>query len=113
MCRNCRRQTQVLRWRDRLFGSVVDELVRGSDDIDVYVLSGEEDTLRPPAKPVLERHSAWSADGWALAVVLLCTVLAWLVFPVFGESNLIMIYLLGIVAVARRSDVDPPSWPRS
>ena len=39
--------------------------------------------------------------------MVLCTVLAWLVFPFFGESNLIMIYLLGIIAVARRSGRGP------
>jgi two-component system, OmpR family, sensor histidine kinase KdpD len=96
-----------MRWRDRIFGSVVDDLVWGSDEIDVYVLSGEADTLRPQAAHVLERHSDWPAYGWGLAVVVLCTVLAWLVFPFFGESNLIMIYLLGVVAVARRSGRGP------
>ena len=93
---------KVLRWRDRLFGSVVDELVWRSNGIDVYVLSGEEDHARPPAEPVPEPPRAWSAYGWALAVVVLCTVLARLVFPVFAEANLIMIYLLGVVAVAKR-----------
>jgi two-component system sensor histidine kinase KdpD len=96
-----------MRWRDRIFGSVVDDLVWGSDEIDVYVLSGEADTLRPQAAHMLERHSDWPAYGWGLAVVVLCTVLAWLVFPFFGESNLIMIYLLGVVAVARRSGRGP------
>jgi two-component system sensor histidine kinase KdpD len=98
---------KVLRWRDRIFGSVVDDLVWGSDEIDVYVLSGEADTIRPQAMHLLERHSNWPAYGWGLAVVMLCTVLAWLVFPLFGGPNLIMIYLLGVVAVARRSGRGP------
>jgi two-component system sensor histidine kinase KdpD len=79
----------------------------GRDEIDVYVLSGEADTLRPQAMHMLEQHSDWPAYGWGLAIVVLCTVLAWLVFPFFGESNLIMIYLLGIVAVARRCGRGP------
>jgi two-component system sensor histidine kinase KdpD len=98
---------KVWRWRDRIFGSVVDELVWGSDEIDVYVLSGEADTLGPQTMHMLERHSDWPAYGWGLAVVVVCTVLAWLVFPLFGESNLIMIYLLGVVDVARRSGRGP------
>jgi two-component system sensor histidine kinase KdpD len=98
---------KVWRWRDRIFGSVVDELVWGSDEIDVYVLSGEADTLRPQVVHMLERHSDWPAYGRGLTVVVLCTVLAWLVSPLFGEPNLIMIYLLGVVAVARRSGRGP------
>ncbi len=31
------------RWRDRLRGSLVDEIVRGSGEIDVYIISGERD----------------------------------------------------------------------
>ena len=69
-----------------------------SDEIDVYVISGEADDARPQAMHMLEQHSDWPAYGWGLAIVVLCTLLAWLVFPFFGEANLIMIYLLGIVA---------------
>jgi two-component system sensor histidine kinase KdpD len=101
---------RVLRWRDRIFGSVVDDLVWHSDNIDVYVLSGEEDTLRPQAVRTPEPPRDWLAYGWGLAVVALCTVLAWLVLPVFAEANLIMIYLLGVVAVAWRYGRGPSIW---
>jgi two-component system sensor histidine kinase KdpD len=101
---------KVLRWRDRIFGSVVDDLVWHSDNIDVYVLSGEEDTLRPQAVRAPEPSRDWLAYGWGLAVVALCTGLAWLVLPVFAEANLIMIYLLGVVAVAWRYGRGPSIW---
>src|SRR4029077_19179617 len=29
------------RWRDKLFGSMLDQLVRGSGDVDVYVITGD------------------------------------------------------------------------
>ncbi len=35
------------RWRDMAFGSVLDELVRHSGEIDVYVISGDPDTPAP------------------------------------------------------------------
>jgi two-component system sensor histidine kinase KdpD len=91
-----------LRWRERVFGSVVDELVWRSDEIDVYVLSGEEGDARPPTTPSLEQPSDWPAYGRGLAVVVLCTALAWLMRLYFAEANLIMVYLLGVVMVARR-----------
>src|SRR5574341_35247 len=37
------------RWREIVFGSVVDELARNTEDIDVYVISGEHDASRPPS----------------------------------------------------------------
>ncbi|MEO6906674.1 MAG: universal stress protein, partial [Abditibacteriaceae bacterium] len=34
------------RWRERIFGSVVDEIIRRSGDIDVYVITGEESVTK-------------------------------------------------------------------
>ncbi|MBI4012756.1 MAG: sensor histidine kinase KdpD, partial [Candidatus Rokubacteria bacterium] len=90
------------RWREVLFGSVVNELVRKSGDIDVYVITGE----REAAPSVRERARAqvtnWSAYAEATGVVALSTITAWLVFRHFELSNLIMLYLLGVVLVATR-----------
>lgn len=98
------------RWRDVVYGSVVDELVRHSDEIDVYVISGEENAPQPQALPTRERSSDWSAYGRGLALVMLCTVLARLMFPHFEEANLVMVYLLGVVVVARRYGRGPAIW---
>src|SRR5215510_8476321 len=92
------------RWREIVFGSVVDELARNTDDIDVYVISGEHDNSRPPSTRPPDHTSDWSAYGWALAVVVLCTVLDWLMFPVFEKANLVMVYLLGVTVVAVRGE---------
>ena len=92
------------RWREIVFGSVVDELARNTDDIDVYVISGEHDDSRPPSTRPPDHTSDWAAYGWALAVVLLCTVLDWLMFPVFEKANLVMVYLLGVTVVAVRGE---------
>src|SRR2546427_7071998 len=92
------------RWKEIVFGSVVDELARNTDDIDVYVISGEHDDSRPPSTRPPDHTSDWSAYGWALAVVVLCTVLDWLMFPVFAKANLVMVYLLGVTVVAVRGE---------
>src|SRR5262252_8850135 len=90
------------RWREIVFGSVVDELARNTDDIDVYVISGEHDDSRPPSRRLPERPSNGSAYGWSVLVVMLCTVLAWLLLPALEKANLVMVYLLGVIAVAMR-----------
>jgi len=49
----------------------------------------------------------WAAYGRAVAIVALCTALAFLLFPYFELSNLIMVYLLGIIGVAARAGPGP------
>ena len=91
------------RWRDRLFGSPVDAVVRGSGEIDVYVISAAE--REPTAEPVrsgprqLPSTSEWIGS---IGTVLLCTAVCWLMFGRFDRSNLIMVYLLGNAFVATR-----------
>jgi two-component system sensor histidine kinase KdpD len=95
------------RWKELIFGSVVDELVRRSGAIDISVINGDHDNPNPPPALVLERTSSWSAYGWGLLSVVVCTALAALVFRAFSEANLAMIYLLAIVVVAMRGGRGP------
>ena len=94
-------------WRRILLGSVVDALVRGSGDIDIHVVSGEG--APAPVRPLRPRPHApdWGSYGLALAVVAGCTGTAWLMFSHFSLSNLIMVYLLGVVGVATRASRGP------
>ncbi len=90
------------RWQEIVFGSTVDELVRRSGDIDVYVISAAEEEQRAGPLPALERTSGNAAYGWGVLAVVICTALTALMFPYFDEANIIMVYLLGIVVVAIR-----------
>lgn len=90
------------RWRALLAGSPVDELIRGSGVIDVYVISGGADERAPQAAPALEPSSPARAYTWAALVVLACTLLAELAHPTFELTNLVMLYLLGVLLVALR-----------
>jgi two-component system sensor histidine kinase KdpD len=92
------------RWKEIVCGSIVDELARNTDDIDVYVISGEHDDAQSPSPRLPERTRNGSAYGWALAVVMLCTALDWLLFPAFEKANLVMVYLLGVTVVAMRGE---------
>jgi two-component system sensor histidine kinase KdpD len=92
------------RWRDIVFGSLLDDLVRRSGDIDVYVINGSpsEPTTELPPLRLPPRTSPWAAYAWSIGVVFGCTLLARLMFPFFAESNLVMVYLFGIVFAAAR-----------
>jgi two-component system sensor histidine kinase KdpD len=78
----------------------VNDLVRRSGDIDVYVITGEREGPRAPA---LARPAAavdWQAYLQATGLVALCTAVAWTMFPYFAPANLIMVYLLGTILAA-------------
>ena len=98
------------RWRELVFGSVVEEIIKHSGDIDVYVISGEQGDSRPLFTPLRERASDWVSYTWGLGSVALCTVLAWQLFPHLAEANLIMLYLLGVAVVAMRFGRGPAIW---
>jgi two-component system sensor histidine kinase KdpD len=95
------------RWKEILFGSTVDELVRQSGEIDVYVMTGDQAAAPPPPPAYIERTSDWSAYGWGLLAVVLSTLIAWAMLPYFALANLIMVYLVGVVIVATRCGRGP------
>ncbi len=87
-------------WKRFLLKSPVDKLVRMSGETDVYVISGEAGekreanyTIRPPKIPL-------SDYGAGLLLFILATLLCFLMFPYFHLSNLIMVYLLGVMITA-------------
>jgi two-component system sensor histidine kinase KdpD len=90
------------RWREALFGSVVNELVRQSGDIDVYVITGDREGPQPPAAERPAPPGDWQGYIHAAGVVAGCTAVAWAMFPFFAPANLIMVYLLGTVLAAWR-----------
>ena len=90
------------RWKRIAMGSIVDTLVQGSGEIDVYVISGDRDDSRPlPPRP-WRRRTDWAPYGAAAASVAISTAIAWAMFAHFALSNLIMVYLLSVIIVATR-----------
>ena len=96
------------RWQRALLGSIVDALVQGSGDIDIYVISsGREDGQPVPAVRRRPAPADAPAYGWAIAAVAVATAICWLLASVSELSNLVMVYLLGIVVVAMRTGRGP------
>jgi len=96
------------RWKDKIFGSLLDEVVRGSGEIDVYVISGDtgEAIPKPAVKPV-SRKSNMREWLLSVAIVAACTAISALMFSYFSLVDLAMVYLLGIMIVASRTGKGP------
>jgi two-component system sensor histidine kinase KdpD len=91
----------VATWRQRLSGTLLDELVSRSGGVDVFVISGEPEEVRPnlpTARPTRDPRPYL----WALATVGVSSAAAALAQPFLGLANLAMLFLLGVVAVAAR-----------
>ncbi|MBA2487182.1 MAG: sensor histidine kinase KdpD [Nitrospira sp.] len=89
-------------WKEWIFGSVVDDLVRGSGDMDIYVMTGEAGPSKPMVTGPLQRTRNRRNYGYAAAVVVACTALSWVMSPYFSQPNLIMVYLFGVAIAATR-----------
>jgi two-component system sensor histidine kinase KdpD len=91
------------RLRDYFIPSPVDEIIRLSGEIDVHVIKGEDGPVRKPAAaPVTTDSLDWRAIAAGLAVTGVSTGVCFAMYPFFDLSNLIMVYLLGVMAAAVR-----------
>lgn len=90
------------KWLDLFTGSPVDDLIRHSGDIDIYVISGE--AMKPAAPASLRSHITSPLRNYLLSMLTvgLATTLAGLLFRRTELADIVMIYLLGILVVATR-----------
>ncbi len=95
-------------WRARLFGSTVETLVRQSGDIDVYVVTGDEEQEPRPRRSFLATRPAPVREyGFAVAVVAIVTLVGWLALRRLSVTDVAMAYLLGAMIVASRCGRGP------
>ena len=91
------------RWRDFVFPSFLEEIVRSSGDIDVYVISGDEAAATAPraeqGRPPTIHPRAYVAS---VATVVAATGIAWALFGRRQLADVVMVYLLGIIVVSMR-----------
>jgi two-component system, OmpR family, sensor histidine kinase KdpD len=95
------------RWKDVLFGSVRDELVRGSGGIDVFIISGEEGGGWPAAEKRSNPERDLRGYVAALLVTGLTLGLCISVRSYFEPTNLAMLMLLSVVGISSKSTRGP------
>ncbi|HEY9756955.1 MAG TPA: sensor histidine kinase KdpD [Oculatellaceae cyanobacterium] len=91
------------RWRERLFGSIVDDLIRKSGNIDVYVITGDHTGSAEPVQSTQHKPSFnYKSYLSSMLVIALATGLARLLSPHFHLVNVVMVYQLAVVIIAAR-----------
>ena len=91
------------RLRDIIFGSLADDLVRRSGNIDVLLVTGEEQDATHRPIVTRDRGLNLSSTLYALFIVVLCTGLSLLLEPYVEVATIAMLYILGAVVAARRT----------
>jgi two-component system sensor histidine kinase KdpD len=95
------------RWKDFLFRSLADELIRHSKEIDIYIITGDRIEMKPPTPVPVKRRIPWKIYGISAGIIALATVIDCLLYSYVGLSNLIMVYLLGVIGVALLGRLGP------
>lgn len=78
----------------------VDQLVRISGGVDVYVTAGEPGEQREATYVMRPKRVQLSDYGGGVLYPLLATLACFAMYPYFHLSNLIMVYLLGVMLTA-------------
>ncbi len=94
------------RWQGLIRRNLADEIVRSSGEIDIYIMTGDASQVSNQNSKT-PNHTPWKIYGFSFAIVSLATLLNSLVYPFYGHSNLVMVYLLGIIVVALFGRVRP------
>jgi two-component system sensor histidine kinase KdpD len=90
------------RWREILTSTLADELIRGSGDIDVYVVTGDAQDKKLSEASFWKTQAHWKSY---LAAPLMVGVFTLFMLPLRGfvePISLVMFYLIGVVSVALR-----------
>jgi two-component system sensor histidine kinase KdpD len=88
------------RWQEFIRGSMIDNLLRQSGDIDVYVVASSDQPWLPPEDNPLMIHSSWPRYLWSVLLVAIATGLGFMIGGRIAPTNLVMLYLLTVVVAA-------------
>ncbi len=88
------------RWREWLAGSIVDQIIRRSGDIDVYVISSSESAAKARRQAAGGPPARWRDVLAGAALVALATLLGQPFREMIAPTNLVMLYLAAVVLAA-------------
>ncbi len=105
--------TQIMVWktvrpriRSLFFRNLADEIVRHSEEIDVYIMTGKKNPgIAQPSNTSALTPQSWKNYFFSIITVVLATGLNFLLYPFLNTSNLIMVYLLGVTIVALSGNI--------
>lgn len=88
------------RWQELWSGSIVDQLIYASGDIDVYVISARAELSKPKLPTEWQIHRPWRRYVLGLLLVVISTSLGILIRGNLEPANLVMLYLASTVISA-------------
>lgn len=91
------------RWKEWWRGSLIDQILRHSHDMDVYVISSNAENggqLTTPRPPAAKQPVVWLSYLWGSGLVLLATLLGLPLRPYINPTNLVMLYLVTVMLAA-------------
>ena len=94
-------------WRAWLRASTATQLLRHARGFDLTVIALPEriEAQRAPEVRTTVADSSpirWARYGWALVTTLVCSAVAFALYPRFELANLVMVYLLGVTVAGLR-----------
>lgn len=93
-------KTQKPRWREVLSGTLADQLIRGSGEIDVYVVTGDAQDRKGLTTAFWKSNTPIHSYVPAVFMTAFCNIIMLTVRPFVQPADLVMAYLIGIVWVA-------------
>ncbi|MBY0407455.1 MAG: DUF4118 domain-containing protein, partial [Rickettsiales bacterium] len=95
-------KTPKPRWKEVLSGTLADQLIRGSGNIDVYVVTGGDEDRKALHSPFWKTNTPWQYYFSAPAATALCTLALIPLRDYLDPANMVMVYLIGVVGIALR-----------
>jgi two-component system sensor histidine kinase KdpD len=87
-------------WQEWLRGSIVEQLIRRSGNIDLHVISSTDAGKLPAEEAVWQPHRPYLRYVWSILLVAAATFLSALLGREISPTNLVMVYLLVVVISA-------------
>lgn len=88
------------RWMELLSGSIVDQLIYASGDIDIYVINEQPDIKPSKIADAIRPHQPYWRYLIAFGMVVLATIIGKMIHTRLEPVNLVMLYLVTTVAAA-------------
>lgn len=98
------------RWKTWLFGSLVDKLVQRSKNIDIYIIHDKQTSAVRKTKHEPIRKATFHSYMLATIIVAAISAFCLSMTHYMHNSNIIMLYLLGVVLIATRGRRGPATW---
>ena len=95
------------RWKELFSKSLADEIVRHSEEIDVYIITSGAVRIKPITITSPLRKLSWKTYGIAIGIISFITIINLFFAPLLSGSTLIMAYILGITIIALFGQMGP------